>query len=248
MLNNIFTIAIFLIVFVCIMSPWVLNKIKTRKSVHSYSDPGSAMDMAVLDQPISFGYKCMWFAVKSDHPEKLIKTLNLINIKPCNWQTGIERAYDNSVYITPSIDGWTLACGWVLPDGGSKEGIDYIKNILQDLSRDYGEAQFFCTHRVTEYHCWINAVEGNIRRVYSYLGETGENIVIEGEATDFEKSLQLVNTFSAEAKDENYFERSDINLPDEETVMKVAENWSVNPSTLANRNDVKPGLGLLGEW
>jgi hypothetical protein len=248
MLKNIAATVTFILVFLVITLPWILNKVKTRKKVYLNLDTASETSMTVLDQPISFGYKCMWFAVKSDHTEKLIRTLNLKNIKPCNWQTGIEKAYDHHVFITPPIDGWTLACGWALPHGDTPEGIDYVKKILQDLSGDYGEAQFFCTHRVTEYHCWIKAVKGNIQRVYSYLGETGENIVIEGEATDFEKGLQLVNTFSAEANYENYFERNDICFPNEEIVMKVAENWSINTSTLDSRTDIKPGLGWLAEW
>lgn len=247
MLNNIPAIAIIIIVFVFVASPWILNKIKSKQNTPHYSSPGTEADMAIVDRPISFGYKCMWFAIKSVHTEELVKTLNLTNTRPCNWELGIEKAYESSVFITPPINGWTIACGRGLPYGDSKEGIEFVKSILQNLSKDYGEAQFFCTHRVTEYHCWIKAVEGNIQRVYSYLGEANENIMIEGEADDFEKSLHLVDTFSDEAKEKNYFERSDITLPDEEILMKVAENWSINPSTLESRNDIMPVLGLLGQ-
>ena len=189
----------------------------------------------------------MWIAIKSAHTEELIKILNLSNIRPCNWQVGIEKAYENSVFITPPINGWTIACGRGLPHGDTKEEIEKVKDILKNLSKDYEEAQFFCTHRIVELHTWIKAVEGNIQRVYSYLGEANENIVIEGEVSEFEKNLHLVDTFSVEAREENYFEREDITLPDEEIVMKVAENWSVDPSTLESRMDISNGLGLLGE-
>jgi hypothetical protein len=246
MLNNIPGIAIIIIVFVFIASPWILNKIKNKQGLHN-SNPATAADMEILDQPVSFGYKCMWFAIKSVHMEELIKILNLTDIRPCNWNIGIEKAYENSVFITPPVNGWTIACGLGLPHGDSKKEIEYLKSILQKLSRDYGEAQFFCTNRIVEYHCWMKAVEGNIKRVYTYLGEANENILIEGEATDFEKTLHLVDTFSEDAKEKNYFEREDIALPDEEIVMKIAENWSINPSTLESRNDLMPALGLLGE-
>ncbi len=247
MLNNIPGIAIIIIVFVFIASPWLLNKIKHKQNSPDLSNAATAADMQILDQPVSFGYKCMWFAIKSVHTEELIKILNLSNVRPCNWNIGIEKAYENAVFITPPINGWTIACGRGLPHGDSKQGIEFVKSILQNLSREYGEAQFFCTNRIVELHSWIKAVEGNIQRVYSYLGESGENILVEGEPTDFEKSLHLVNTFSDEAKEKNYFEREDINLPDEETVMKVAENWSIDPSTLESRNDIIPALGFLGE-
>jgi hypothetical protein len=54
----------------------------------------------------------------------------------------------------------------------------------------------------------------------------------------------LVNTFSKESKEENYWERQDLITPNEELVIKVAESWSINPTTLSERNDVK-GLGLV---
>jgi hypothetical protein len=57
----------------------------------------------------------------------------------------------------------------------------------------------------------------------------------------------IIDTFSVEAREKNYFEREDIILPDEEMVMSVAENWSINPSALESRNYIMPALGLLGE-
>jgi hypothetical protein len=176
-----------------------------------------------------------------------VELFKLKNISDCNWEVGIDRAYNGSAFITPSIDGWTLACGWGLPHGDSREGIEEVKNILKALSKEFGEAQFFCTHRITEYHCWIRAVDGQVKRVYSYLGESGENILIEGEPTSFESTLKLANTFSEEAKDEDYSEREDIIWPNEEVIMQVAEHWSINPTRLDERTDIEPGLGLLGQ-
>ena len=189
----------------------------------------------------------MWFAVKTDDNHKLVRSLRLTNISDCNWQVGIDKAYNGSVFVTPTIDGWTLACGFGLPNGDTKESIEEVKNILQSLSKEFGEAQFFCTHRVTEYHCWIKASNGQVERVYSYLGESGENILIEGKPTEFELTLKLANTFSEEAQDDNYFEREDIVWADEELVMKVAEHWSIDPSQLQTRQDISPSIGILGQ-
>lgn len=206
-----------------------------------------AVDCTVPDSPIGFGYKCMWFAVKTHNGDRLAEILKLKNISECNWRAGIDKAYGGSVFITPAIDDWTLACGWGLPHGDSKDGISEVKRILHALSKEFGEAQFFCTHRVTEYHCWIKAKDGQIERLYSYLGESGENILIEGEPSPFERTIKLANTFSEEAKSEKYFEQEDIVWADEDLVMKVAEHWSIDPSQLDNRKDIPPGLGLLGE-
>jgi hypothetical protein len=207
----------------------------------------SKVDKTVPDSAVGFGYKCMWFAVKTDNKNMLAEILKLKNISDCNWQVGIDMAYKGSVFITPPIDGWTLACGWGLPHGDSKEGIDEVKNILKTLSKEFGEAQFFCTHRVTEYHCWIKATNGQVDRVYSYLGESGKNVAIEGQPTEFERTLNLANTFSDESKDDKYFEREDIVWADEELLMKVAEHWSIDPSKLDERKDISPSLGLLGQ-
>jgi len=222
---------------------------KNKNTTVHTSNPAPLLptvDQTIPDAPVGFGYKCMWFAVSTEDKSKFGELLKLKNISDCNWEVGIGRAYNGSVFITPTIDGWTLACGWGLPHGDTKESIEEVKNILIRLSLDFGEAQFFCTHRVTEYHCWMKASNGKVDRVYSFSGESGENIVIEGQPTEFEQNLNLVNTFSAAAKDESYFDREDLIWPDEELLMEVAENWSVNPTTLDDRNDIAHSLGLLG--
>lgn len=88
--------------------------------------------------------------------------------------------------------------------------------------------------------------KGKIVRAYCFLGESGENLIVEGEPTDFEKEYKLINTLSKEAQNDKYFEREDLFYPDEEFVMKVAENWSINPQTLEERKDVKNELGIIG--
>jgi hypothetical protein len=45
---------------------------------------------------------------------------------------------------------------------------------------------------------------------------------------DIEAGLNLINTFSEEANDENYFSREDVTTPNEQTVMNVAGSWSVD--------------------
>jgi hypothetical protein len=53
--------------------------------------------------------------------------------------------------------------------------------------------------------------------------------------------------FSKEAEAENYWEREDLDYADEELVMKIAENWSINPTKLTERKDIKKELGLIGK-
>lgn len=199
------------------------------------------------DNPVDFGYKIVWLAVKTDSKSELSKILGLKNSKPANWESGIENAYESSVYITPQIGEWTLAVGMRLPLGDNIKSIEKLEELLNKLSSEFGEAQFFGTHRVVGYHNWMKSVNGKIERIYSYLGESGENIKVYGQPTEPEKNLKLFNSLSEEAKSNDYLEREDLDYADEEFVMKIAENWSVNPTKLTERIDIKDELGILEE-
>lgn len=72
------------------------------------------------DKPIDFGYKIVWIAVKTDNKSELLKILGFKTSKLSNWKSGIENAYENSVFITPQIGEWTLAVGMGLPLGDSQ--------------------------------------------------------------------------------------------------------------------------------
>lgn len=199
------------------------------------------------DKPIDFGYKIVWIAVKTDNKSELSKILGLKNSKPSNWKSGIENAYENSVFITPQIGEWTLAVGMGLPLGDSQESIEKLEKVLNELSSEFGEAQFFGTHRVVEYHNWMKSVNGKMERIYSYVGESMENIKVYGKPTEPESNLNLFNSLSEEAKSDEYFDREDLDYADEELVMKIAENWSVNPTKLTERTDIKTELGIIGK-
>ena len=219
---------------------------KTKSNITSNNSSNDTLDQTIPDSAIGFGYKNMWIAVKTNDQNKIAELLHLKNIKECNWEFGINKAYEDAIFITPAIDGWTLACGYSLSIGQSTISINELKTLLESLSMEFGEAQYFCTHRGVDYHCWMQASKGKVNRVYSYLGEQGENIVIEGVATEFEKKFNLVNTLSEEAKEENYFDNTDLFYPDESFVMQIANEWSINPSELDARKDLPLALGLVG--
>jgi len=221
------------------------NKDKTDGARYKAPAPVSLLK----DTPVSFGYKCMWIAVKTSNKERVGEMLGLKNMHAANWKTGIEGAYDDKVFISPQVGVWTLAIGFGLSNvhGGKSLVEENYKAIIDKLSAEFGEAQFFGSHRVVEYQTWAKSVNGKTVRYYSYIGEKGENLLVEGEPTDAEKQYHLINTFSKEAKDEHYIDRADLVIPDEDFVMKIAGAWSVNPITLEQRTDIKPGPGILGK-
>lgn len=238
---NLILISLGIILIIAII--WIVKNNRSYIPENNQTIPSQAGDETTPDSPISFGYKCTWLAIRTENIQKISELLKLKRTSVCNWKYGINKAYDNSIFICPPIDGWVLVVGNKLPDGDGNE----IQELLITLSKEFQEAQFFATHRVTEYHCWIKALNGKIIRLYSFLGESGENISVEGKPTEFEKKYNLINTFSKEAEDSSYFERKDLTTPDEEFIMQVADNWSINPMTLDNRIDVPKGLGIIGK-
>ncbi|MBS7231346.1 hypothetical protein KHA90_09940 [Flavobacterium psychroterrae] len=199
------------------------------------------------DTPIDFGFKTVWIAVSTDDKIALAEILDLKDTQSSNWKSGLEYAYENSVFITPQIGKWTLAIGNKLPQGDNKASIEKLEKILNKLSTEFGEAQFFGTQRIIEYHNWMKSVNGKMERIYAYIGETGENIKVFGEKTEAENGLNLFNSLSEEAESDSYWQREDLDYADEELVMKVAEKWSVNPIQITERSDVKIELGLVGK-
>ena len=206
----------------------------------------SAAEQTTPDLPQGFGYKCTWIAVRTNDLQKVAECLKLREVSACNWAAGISKAYDDSVFISPALGDWIIAAGVNLPAPESTDDVQEVKKMLAALSLVFGEAQLFSTHRVVEYHCWMRAVEGEVKRVYAFSGEAGENIVIEGRATRIENQYKLVDTLSEESDQDNYFDREDLTWPDEELVMEIAGDWSIDPTKLDELKDTQPALGLVG--
>lgn len=177
--------------------------------------------------PVSFGYKSRWLAVRSEDPGAVAKALPLEDVRPATWRDGIERNKDDLVFITPPVEGWTLA----LIDSTVEEPE------LAELSRLFGEAQLFGTHRVPEYHEWQRWVNGSPVRRYCWIGERGEIPLDEGEPTAAERGIARAGDLDRPW--------DELEFADEETVLEVAREWSVDPSTLDARTDL-PSKGLIG--
>jgi hypothetical protein len=225
-------------------------KKEEEKKVEEYLDnflkPNSKfVESVIIDEPESFGFKNLWFAVKAKNKEDIANILKLKILGKSNWKNGVAQAYDNRIFITPEINGWTLICGNGLLTLLDKDSVDV--SILNTLSTKYGEAQYFYTHRIPEYHIWAKSLNGNLERYYSYIGEQGENLRIEGEPTEIEKGMNLVNTFSKESKNEKYFDDEKLIIPDESLVMKIAKNWSIDPTELEKYKDITKELGIVCE-
>jgi len=104
------------------------------------------------DMPLNFGHKGMWFAVKATDAQRIAAILNITQLSESNWHVGIDKAYKDAVFITPPVDGWTLVFGVAFPYNDTGDDLADVKKKLQELSKEFGEAQFFSTNRVVEFH------------------------------------------------------------------------------------------------
>ena len=200
----------------------------------------------------SFGYKCAWIAVRTESPLTVATALGLRNLRPSSWEEGIAAAYRyepkvilaRHAFLTPPIDDWVLCASTAF---FNLETEQQLVPFLCDLSRQLRTVvQCFQTHRVVESHTWGCAEDGKLTRLYGYIGERGETLFDIGDQTNAEISLgfKFFVDRSSEASKPSYWEGQDLTFPDEGHVMQLAGKWSIDPTTLDER---EADDGWLGE-
>lgn len=189
------------------------------------------------DRPIPFGTCMAWLALDTVDTEAVAAALGLRDVRPATWEEGIPAANRSAIYVTPPLADWTLALGKSL---FPRDRLDrHVKPLLERLSQQFGEAQFFCTHLDFELHAWALAREGQLVRGYGWLGEKELVLWNEGRPTDEERRLGFQFP-DGQSSNEN------ITVPNEHAVLQIAFLWSIDPMTL-NEQFMEPGMGLLGE-
>ncbi|GAA3208268.1 hypothetical protein [Dactylosporangium siamense] len=169
----------------------------------------------------AFGYKCCWLAVRDGRLDEVAAAVGLLGAQPVDWYDGVQAAYDEQVFVSPPTAGWVFVVGAVL----SFDGL-----AVADLSARLGtEVQFFGTHRGSEYHEWALATGGRLVRHLRCDGTLEQ----QGQPTAVETDLGV----PAMTEDD-----WDI---DEDTVMRVAAAWSIDPTTLQQVESTAPA-GVAG--
>lgn len=198
------------------------------------------------DAPKAFGYKTAWFAVRSDDCSAVAEVIGIVNPKPTSWAAGLEAAGEDSVFVSPPVGDWVFVVGLTLGEGVGRDDESWRSRLVA-LSVKFGEAQFFCSHRVVELHVWSRAVGGKVERAYGFLGEAGETLFDDGERTEGEiaSGLQFFDERSAAAEADDYWEREDLTYPDEDAVMEIARRWGRAPIDLS-ASSAEPSVGLTG--
>ena len=200
----------------------------------------------VPDLPIAFGYNCAWLAIRSASVLEVALALRLRRTEAANWANGLERAQAGEMFVSPPVSGWVMAISTRLPEAKPRHGPDRVTPLLVRLSQRFGEAQWFETHRVIEYHVWARARQGQLVRAYAYSGESGATLWCVGPQTPEEIALgfKFFDETSPEAASDSYWQRTDLSYPSEESVLAIARRWSVDTSF--SGGPFSPGVGVAG--
>jgi hypothetical protein len=186
------------------------------------------------DLPVPFGPKIAWLALETTDTQAAATALNLHGARAATWAEGIEAAYQASVFITPPLADWTLAVGtpFFPPDRADS----FVQPLLERLSRQFGDAQYFCTHRDAELQVWARARKGRLLRGYGWLGQKGLTLWDQGSETREECALGLRFVDGRSPAGAS---------PDENCVLQLADLWSIDP-TILDGEFKEPVTGLLG--
>lgn len=190
--------------------------------------------------PVSFGYKIVWLALKTTDSNAVLKLLNNKNdiVFQTNWQKGVEGAYEGYCFISPPVDDWTLVLNPNLENLSNKDTRDFLKL----LSNEFGEVQFFASHRIVSHAAWGRFIDGEMIRAFSIADghidmDAGDLTIIEEKYIEEEKKAMSID-------DHNYYEVEGFHniLSGEDLVMEVAGLWSINPQNLDKYETSKLGL------
>jgi hypothetical protein len=183
-----------------------------------------------------------WLALDTTETEAVAAALGLHQTRAATWLDGIDAALQGSVFVTPPLADWTLVVSRILFSPDQPE--TFVTPLLERLSEQFGDAQFFCTMRDIELHGWACARKGRLVRGYGWLGEKKQTLWNEGLPTREERDLgfAFVNPQSALG---SAWADDVPTVPDENCVTQLAFLWSVDP-TILNEEFKEPVKGVLG--
>jgi hypothetical protein len=140
----------------------------------------------------------------------VIDTLHLREPRPSSWADGVAWAYNGGVFVTPPLRGYVLCVSFSL-DFPSGPFPGESTPVLERLAQRFDDVQYFFSYRVVERHAWARFKGGKRVRAFAI--------------SDFQKYWDIGPRTEAESG-------IDLTCPSEDDVMKIAGQWSLNPTEL----------------
>lgn len=206
---------------------------------------------ATPDRPCAFGCSMAWLAIRSGDTDAILKALRVERPAPCNWSSGIGTVYDNHlgefhVFVSPPVDKWTFVVGLPLPHPVGRGFVDKCTPLLVDLGGQFPEVQYFFTYPLIDFFAWACVRDGRLVRAFA---ATDEGVAwSKGRTTKDERTLGLklfelrgVRGRKGDAGGEMILH------PTEEHVMRLAQRWSLDPTTLSSLASQQPASGFIAQ-
>lgn len=202
----------------------------------------------------SFGRKATWLAISTTDTQSVATALGLTETSEVEWSAGVADVYarraENWAFVAPPVQGWTLVFTGLSVAADSDAGVARVTALLRDLSKTYGQAQYFGSYRVVDYVAWARAENGTLSRAFSWAD--GQMYWTQGPLDPAEEALGYFETqgLTTDQVWEQLFalEEKDVYLFDEDDPSGIAQVWSVNPLTIEADDVAENATGLLGRF
>jgi hypothetical protein len=194
-------------------------------------------------KPTTFGRKATWIAIKSVNHEEIVGEFKKVGKKSfrTNLESGVYGSYASNIFVFPPIMDWTLV---IHPEFNIE--LDEQLQYLKEMSKKYDEVQFFGSFRGVGYSAWGKFVRAETIRAYSVAdGIVNLNI---GELTERENMFIEEEIQKSTDEDELNWIKNEgklLCMSDEENVLRMAGEWSINPDKLDGY--LIEGLGTIIE-
>jgi hypothetical protein len=164
-----------------------------------------------------FGYKCAWLAVKGNDLDEVVSVV-LDGAQTETTQAALDASERGFAVCVGPVDGWVLVKIDVADIGVAPLGL---------LSQRFGEAQLFMNFRGSDSYGWQRWADGRMVRSWASDGsfsDVGKRTPIEVELGDLDDEDEGV---------------------DEDSVLRVAAAWSIDPSAMGDTDEVPFASGPL---
>jgi hypothetical protein len=182
---------------------------------------------------IPFGYKNAWFVFKNNDFNKVKKALrsHLKYQKTVSLEEGIKLGYDGYFALMRPVNEFVFLI--------SSDGFRFIDKV-KELSDELGEITFYATHRSNDFLMLNKFENGELTRGFQ-ISDDGiiQNIGIPTEIAttiaERERENSLKSSFLQNDEEMRlHIEQQELLsfLRNEETLMEIAEVWTINPTKL----------------
>ncbi len=222
-----------LITAIAYLSYWIYQQIKPKplkppvKVIIGLDIPPPALFFwqdTTEDTVIDFGHKAIWLRVKSTDSIAVQSEIDIIlaqitNVSPPQPQT-------REQWILTTVEDWVLVSSYDIPFPDDIQKVMQLKQLVQELSRIFGEVHYFGNHRTVQYYAWAKAVSGTLIRAYAYIDQAEDPLWEEGKLTLEEIQLELdFRDLGRMVEWEEAREEDNDHVPDEQSVKMIAAAW-----------------------